>query len=113
MIGERNRWLRFSLRTLLVAITVVCVWLGWEVSIVRERQAFLRLVAERGGSYSFVADYSPFEAADRMPKELSYLRRMLRDELVGSIVLPVNTSAEEIAEIRRVFPEAVVGTVSE
>jgi hypothetical protein len=108
-----RRWLRFSLRTLLVVVTLVCVWLAWQVSIVHSRRALLEHVTQRGGSYQFVADYNPFEAADRTPRELSYLRRVLRDELVGSIVLPGESTAGEIEEMRRAFPEALVATMSE
>jgi len=32
----KRRWLSFSIRTLLIAVTIFCVWLGWQVSIVRE-----------------------------------------------------------------------------
>src|SRR5205085_538439 len=34
-----RRWLTFSVRTLLIAVTILCVWLSWQVSIVRERKA--------------------------------------------------------------------------
>ena len=37
----RRRWLRFSLRGLLVVVTALAVWLGWNVYVVRERKAAL------------------------------------------------------------------------
>ena len=40
--APKRRWFRFSLRTLFVVVTVCCVWLGWQLHIVRERQAMLR-----------------------------------------------------------------------
>ncbi len=36
-----RNWFRFSLRTLLIAITVLCVWLAWRADRERERQRFL------------------------------------------------------------------------
>ncbi len=30
-----RRWLRFSLRTLFVVVTVLCVWLGYELNWIR------------------------------------------------------------------------------
>jgi hypothetical protein len=39
--APKRRWLRFSLRTMFVAFTVVAVWLGWNVYIVRQRKAFI------------------------------------------------------------------------
>src|SRR5690242_12542980 len=43
-----RRWLRFSIRTLLVAVTIFCVWLGWQVSIVRERTRALAELRQEG-----------------------------------------------------------------
>src|SRR5262245_40780517 len=39
-IPDRRRF-RFSLRTMFVALTVVAVWLGWNVSLVRQRRELL------------------------------------------------------------------------
>jgi len=37
----KRRWFRFSLRTLFVVVTVVCIWLGWNWRTVRSRQEIL------------------------------------------------------------------------
>jgi hypothetical protein len=34
----RRRWLRFSLRTLFLLVTLVAVWLGWSLNWIRQRQ---------------------------------------------------------------------------
>jgi hypothetical protein len=45
----RRRWFRFSLRTLLIAVTLLCVWLGYETTqAVRQRRA-VELVNGIGG----------------------------------------------------------------
>ena len=42
MISAPNRrWLRFSLRTLFVVVTVIACWLGWNLHQVRERDRLL------------------------------------------------------------------------
>jgi len=35
-------WLTFSLRTMLVVVTVFACWLGWELKFIRERKAWMR-----------------------------------------------------------------------
>jgi hypothetical protein len=35
--SERRRWLRFSLRGLLVVVTLAAIWLGWNVYVVNQR----------------------------------------------------------------------------
>ena len=43
-IKRRPRWLRFSLRTLLVVMTVLCVWLGIKVNAARRQKEALTAV---------------------------------------------------------------------
>ncbi len=38
-IAPKRRWFNYSLRTLFVVVTVLCVWLGWNVNIVQQRRA--------------------------------------------------------------------------
>ena len=40
--APRRRWFQFGLRTLFVLTTLVALWLAWELSFIRERQAWLR-----------------------------------------------------------------------
>src|SRR5262245_39529566 len=43
------RWLRISLRTLLILVTAFCVWLGIKVNHARRQQAAVQKVEELGG----------------------------------------------------------------
>ena len=47
---KRRRWLRFSLRTLLIVITLFAVWLGWHMYRRREQQRVAAAVVQRGGT---------------------------------------------------------------
>jgi len=107
---SKRLWLRYSLRTLLITVTVLCIWLGWQVNIVWQRRAMRDMVTDRGGTYLLVADSNPFEAADRSPLELSFVQRKLGDELMRSITLPPKLSDEEKERIRQAFPEAIIST---
>ena len=44
-----RRWLQFSLRSLLVLLTIACVWLGWKVERARKRGEAIDAVVEQGG----------------------------------------------------------------
>jgi len=44
-----RRWFRFSLRTVFVAVTMLCCWLGYELSWLRERH----LLVESGEAAVF------------------------------------------------------------
>jgi hypothetical protein len=52
----RRRWFRFSLRTLLIVVTVLSVtlgWVGWRLQQVRREQATIAWVEEMDGRVSF------------------------------------------------------------
>lgn len=44
---------RFSIRTVLVGLTVFCVWLGWNVQTARKQQAIVAKVREHGGTVRY------------------------------------------------------------
>lgn len=94
----RRRWFQFGLGTLFFVITGVAVWLGLELRVIRARQAFLRAHPRWG------TDARYFESA--VPR----VRLWLGDENVHWILLPFDTSDEELAEAHRLFPEA--GSIS-
>ena len=48
-----RRWFRFSLRMLLVVITVLCVWLGFTVNAARRQKAALTAIQCVGGQFAF------------------------------------------------------------
>ncbi len=47
---RRRRWLRFSLRTLLILVTIFGIWIGWKMYLRREQQRVLDAVHARGGT---------------------------------------------------------------
>ena len=110
------RHLRFSLRTLLLAVTGISLWLGWEVRVVHERRAVRRLVSEIGGSITLMFPPCGFGAEEweSGPKEdVPWVRKLLGDEWLGGYVILVH--ADQLGDgrldesrIRGEFPEAVV-----
>src|SRR5262245_33675445 len=102
-----RRWLRFSLRTLLVLVTVFCVWLGWQVSIVHERKAALAKpgIVER---VVYPGD-DEWNKADSVPT-LPFWRYWMGDRPVPSIILSEDHALEVglpgTDELQRVFPDS-------
>jgi hypothetical protein len=65
----RRRWLRFSLRTMFVAFTVIAVWLGWNVHLVQQRTAFIESLpapcrVRLGRAFTNWGDGRPMSAKD-------------------------------------------------
>ena len=101
----KRRWLRFSTRTLLVAVTIFCVWLGWQVSIVRERKAVKQLLLEHGDKLFDAVVLGPGDT--RWPATPSRFRGWLGDT-VNFRVFAHDLSEAEFDRVCRAFPEADV-----
>jgi hypothetical protein len=105
--NNKRRWLRFSVRTLLVAVAIICVWLGWQVSIVHERRAVRKMVVDHHG---FVDDFRKVAVQlwlldTNHLYEHSWIRRKLGDDWVLK-VLYKDLSEDEIDSVKRAFSEA-------
>ena len=110
-MGEKRkrRWLRFSIRTLLLAVTVFCVWLGWQANVVRERNAMRRWISNRGGAID-PNDFSWIGQGMYQPTQLgepSLARRLLGDKRVSFVYLP-SDQVGEARRVREVFPDAEI-----
>jgi hypothetical protein len=101
-----RRRFQFSLRTLLIGVTVIavaCAYIGWEAKIVRERDAAL------------AASLQVRLATGRRepPTDISWMRRLLGDRQYAEFVLEDNAPDELVAMLRLSFPEATVCRVTE
>jgi hypothetical protein len=105
----KTRWLRYSIRTLLTGVTMLCIWLGWQVRIVQERKAVKQFVLERRGEFDavfFVAAH-PSEG----PVTPSIVRGWLGDAIHYRIYA-FDLTEEEFERVSRAFPEANVTVYS-
>jgi hypothetical protein len=87
-------WFRFSLRTLLVLMTVLCVWLGFKVNAARRQKEAVLALRETGAMIVF--DYQlrtvsglPQKKIDltRSPPGPVWLRKLLGDESFGNVII--------------------------
>lgn len=98
--SAQRPWLRFRLRTLLLALTATSVltgWLGWNARYVRERRALLvgkQWETLRGG---------------KLPTpSISWIRRMMGDEATQFLLFEYEPSPEQFDRATRLFPEATI-----
>jgi hypothetical protein len=119
---------RYSLRMLFVLVTVCCLWLGWNASVVRARRDMLRDVESRGGRAieGFVLEGGQplawLDSTNMVPasgamcepvlpssESPSSIRQLLGDATVGVIYLPSSEFSNEDAQrIQAKFPEALL-----
>ncbi len=108
-----RRPFRFSLRSLLLVMTLVCIWLAWESSVVRERRNLLADLQSRPGvNVARVRDYPNGQPPGLAPNRVARIprvRQWLGDEAIQGIWYTRtihNLTAAEIARLAKVFPEA-------
>jgi hypothetical protein len=110
--APKRRRFRFSMRTMIVAFTVIAVWLCWNVRVVQQRKELwasltsqglveTHIVARTSGVMRWVS-YPP--SSRGILPDLSLIRQVLGDELRPSIVY----SGSDPELVHSVFPEAVI-----
>jgi hypothetical protein len=95
-IKLRRRWFTYSLRGLLLAISVACCVLAWRASVAHERMHLLKMIRERGGVIGLDSDVS---GCPGKPETMVYRETLM------ILLISDEYSPEEIARIRRAFPD--------
>src|SRR5204863_3831428 len=101
----KRRWFRFSLRMLLLIVTVLCVWLGFKVNAARQQHEAIESIRRVQGSVTFDHEWSPIPgfpgrySVDRgaVPPAPAWLRNLMGDELFR-VVRSVEFSGLTISE---------------
>ena len=101
-----------------VIVTALCLWLGWQASIVRERKSLLRSLENDPhllfeplhtmfGPGKMVVTFSTF-TNHRGGPNVPWFRRMLGDDNVSSLGLPSEMTEKDVRRFKIAFPEAVI-----
>lgn len=112
--ARKRRWLRFSLRGMLLAVTLLAVWLGWNASIVHKRKAMLAKMAEADVFLNHRINLVAFAKRQTVAKLLftspqATIRWMLGDSELYAIGFPRGYPQHEMDTAAKLFPEAKLG----
>jgi hypothetical protein len=102
-----RRPFQFGLRTMFVAVAILALGLSWELRIVEQRKALRASIVARGGQLTTnVCPYWMGKPTSR-PELFPQWRRWLGDRHADAITFAGTPPTDaEIAEARRLFPEA-------
>jgi hypothetical protein len=114
--NSKYRWARFGIRTLLIGLTLVCVWLAAQVNWLRNRRA-----AVEQYETSLIRTSAPYGPADVFGKGELYMVADKRPQPAppfplnwfgeigyGNVFLTDEAASDEVERIRKLFPEADV-----
>jgi hypothetical protein len=108
-----RRWFRFSLRTLLVAITIFGLWLGYYINWIHQRRQARKGVEVRGDAW-IVRTVNGAETLVKLPPPhpFSWALAVLGEQPVSGMMLSgseKDASKHALAEsYRKLFPEGEV-----
>jgi len=115
MASRRPAWLRYSLRTAFIAVTLLAVWLAWNVNVVLQRKAMRRWIDSIGGravisgqsAYSSGESYHPWlwREADEPRWRLNFWRKLMGDQPIHAVILPPGIERRDVHRVQRLFPE--------
>ena len=79
---SRRRWLRFSLRTLLVLIAIGCVWLGPKANRAQRQHRAVEAIRKLGGTVNY--DYE--SDGSEQPPYPAWLRNLVPHDYLGTVI---------------------------
>src|SRR5687767_5371410 len=80
-----RRLFRFSLRTFLVFVTLVAVWLGIEVNRGRRQQAAIATIYKMGGSIEYTTDPVGYTSEGIKTDAPAWLVKQMGDGFFGEV----------------------------
>ena len=82
----KRRSLRFSLRTMLIFMLVVCVAVGWRIERVRKQREAVAWVREMRGTVYYATDDNSFHKRTAEPRGPEWLRKWLGNDFFDDVV---------------------------
>ena len=97
-VPRNRRYFQFSLRTLFALMTILCVWLGYQLNWIRERHKALEKLQQ-----SRVV----FDTYKSAPWSIRLIERGVPSIAVDP---DVARDAQKVGQLKRLFPEATLCT---
>jgi hypothetical protein len=105
---RRRRWFQFSLRTLLIVVTlfaIVCAYVSWQMRIVAVER---RDAAAKYPTWETLPTPANYQGMIRERPAAPWPLCWFGEEGYALMVLPANIPHDEIERLRKLFPEALV-----
>ena len=97
---HRRRWLQFSLRTMLIVVTVFCIWMAIATKQARDQRQAVEMILEVGGRVKY--DHENDQSGPPGPE---WLRRLIGDEYFFSVtsvdLTGLDISDDSLAAVKR------------
>src|SRR5262245_40067519 len=105
-IPQMKRWLRFSLRTMLLLITALCIWLGFQINAARRQKEAVAAILSVGGAVYYDYQYAPLAVGgpsytldqNRTPPGPQWLRQCIGDDYFRTVVNVIFDRPNNIAK---------------
>ena len=107
---RKRRWFQFSLRTLLIGVTLLavqCAYVGWQAKIVRERNT-MRAEMKRRGTETVDFDDVVWDRSEKF-RPLYRLREWMGDKALFEVyVTNGELNSPYVLRVKELFPEATI-----
>ena len=111
-VDRPRRWFRFSLRTMFVLVTVLCVWLGYAMNWIRQRRDFAAAMTARSAEFDVLHTHP----RKRAPMGMSLLGepavKLVQIVETGADGLPRKDTEQIVQTAQKLFPEAEIEIAS-
>ncbi len=100
-IKPKRRWLRFSLRSLLLLVLVLCVVLGWQVGWARKQRAAVAWIRQQpDGSVAYDYERLQFPSPNPQPSAPNWLVELLGIDYFATVTrATVETEQADVSEL--------------
>lgn len=85
-VVQKRRWLRLSLRTLFVLVTVLCLLLGWKSNVAVQQRDAVQIIREAGGGFTYDYQQGNSTRLANNPPGPPWLRNKLGIDFFANVI---------------------------